>query len=228
MHLTRLARVILAAVVVTTVALTGWRYYGERPVPRAVPAKKTVVPLSIGVLDPAGALPGILANDGLTAGPHSRFKAAGVDVQFVLDKSLNEQLAAFDKNVSNILLLSLDAFANLEPNYHDKNIELRAFFMTGWSRGNLGIVASTKIKSVEDLRQARIATHRNLPPHFLLLEMLRDSNLPPADIARIRKNLVFATSLPFAAQMFQRGEVDAVATSSPTCRRRWPAAAATY
>ena len=56
------------------------------------------------------------------------------------------------------MLLTLDYFANLVPQYKKKGVDLKSFFMADWSRGNLGVVAKPNIKSIEALKDAKVAT----------------------------------------------------------------------
>ncbi len=183
--------------------------------PAAPPTKRDPKRIVVGVNDFGGAYPGVVANDGATPGPRSRFTAAGLDVEFKLIRGSKERLQAFDDGEVDVMLLSLDYFANLVPIYKDKGVDLKAFLMADWSRGNLGIVAKPTIKSIEGLKDAKIATTRNTPTHYFLINLLKRSNLTAAEIDKIKSNLVFATKTPQAGEMFQRGEVDAVAIWEP-------------
>lgn len=238
MKLTPLARAFIALVVIGVVGYTGWHWYQQNRTASssdpAGPTDPTGKPATsptgetgpagpkargkrivVGVNDFGGAYPGVVANDGAQPGPKSRFTAAGLDVEFKLIRGSKERLAAFDDGEVDVMLLTLDYFANLVPVYRDKGVELRAFLMTDWSRGNLGIVARPDLKSIEDLRSAKVATTRNTPTHYFLLSLLKKSNLLAAEVERVKSNLVFATKTPLAGEMFKRGEVDAVAIWEP-------------
>ena len=169
----------------------------------------------IGVNDFGGAYPLILANDGASAGPASLFRKAGLDVEVKLIRGSKERLKAFDEGEVQVMLLTLDYLANLAPLYKEKGTELKSFLLVDWSRGNIGIVAKPEFSSIESLKKARVATTRNTPTHYFLLSLLDKSNLRPAEIDGVKQNLVFATKTPQAGEMFQRGEVDAVAIWEP-------------
>lgn len=173
---------------------------------------KTIV---IGVNDFGGAYPGVVANDGAKAGPNSFFTKAGINVEIRLIRGSKERLQAFDSGDVDVMLLSLDYFANLVPVYKEKGVDIKAFLMADWSRGNLGIVAKPGIKSIEDLKNAKIATTRNTPTHYFLLNLLKRSNLSPTDVEKVKSNLIFASKTPQAGEIFQRGEADAVAIWEP-------------
>jgi NitT/TauT family transport system substrate-binding protein len=240
MRLTPLAKAFIALVILGVVGYTGWHYYGSKLAksggggggdppktggdpgkrdPSETPAKpaarKNPNRIVVGVNDFGGAYPGVVANDGAEPGPKSRFTAGGVDVEFRLIRGSKERLAAFDSGEVDVMLLSLDYFANLVPVYQQKGVDLKAFLMADWSRGNLGIVTKPTITTVEGLKDAKVATTRNTATHYFLLSMLKSSNLKPADIEKVKSSIVFATKTPLAGEMWKRGEVDAVAIWEP-------------
>jgi len=87
--------------------------------------------------------------------------------------------------------------------------------MQDWSRGGDGIVSLVTIRSIEDLKGKRIATTQFTPSHFLLLYVMNQSGLTPADKAAIEKMIVFTQDAPAAAAMFKAKEVDAAVTWEP-------------
>ncbi|HEY3356378.1 MAG TPA: phosphate ABC transporter substrate-binding/OmpA family protein [Polyangia bacterium] len=242
MRLTPLSKTFIAVVVLGVVGYTGYYYYGRGGLPflkkgagpAAADGGAAVAPsgagaragagkapvrtgrrIVVGVNDFGGAYPAIVANDGATPGPRSIFKQKGLDVEIKLIKGSKERLKAFDAGEVDVMLLSLDYLAGLMPEYRAKGVELRAFMMADWSRGNCGIVAKPQFKSIESLKTARIATTKHTPTHYLLLSLLARSNLKPADIDQVKQNLVFVTKTPLAGDVFQRGESDAVAIWEP-------------
>lgn len=178
---------------------------------KAGPKRRIVV----GVNDFGGAYPGLAANDGALPGPSSLFAQAGLDVEIRLVRGSKERLEEFDAGKIDVMLLTLDYVANLYADYHAKGEEVQAFQLVDWSRGNMGLVTKPRFASIESLKTARIATTRNTPTHYFLLTLLDRSNLKAADIEQIKSNLVFAKKTPLAGEMFQRGEVDAVAIWEP-------------
>lgn len=221
---------MIALIIVAAVGYVVWRNRGQIPLLTTLstpggtsPVAKAPAPLEprnprrivVGVNDFGGAFPGLVANDGAMPGPASRFTAGGLDVEIRLIRGSKERLEAFDKGEVDVMLLTLDYFANLAPVYRDKGTALKTFLMVDWSRGNLGIVARPGIHSIEGLRDAKVATTRNTPTHYLLLSLLKKSNLTSADIDKVKSNIVFATKTPQAGELFKRGEVDAVSIWEP-------------
>ncbi len=235
MKLTRFSKAFISMVVLAAAGFILWSLYGKNggkgegaqggagatpePAESSARAKPTAPRdpkrIVIGVNDFGGAYPGVVANDGALPGPRSKFTEAGLDVEIRLIRGSKERLQAFDDGEVDVMLLSLDYFANLVPVYKEKGVDLKAFMMADWSRGNLGIVAKPGVKSIEGLKDAKIATTRNTPTHYFLIDLLKKSNLTPAEVDRVKSNVVFATKTPQAGEMFQRGEVDAVAIWEP-------------
>jgi NitT/TauT family transport system substrate-binding protein len=232
MKLTPLAKGFIALVILGAVGYLGYHFYGKEmgkgaTAPgasdgggeKAAAPKRGPKRIVVGVNDFGGAYAGLVANDGAAAGSKSRaasrFGAAGLDVEFKIIRGSKERLAAFDSGEVDVMLLTLDYLANLVPGYRAKGVELKAFLMADWSRGNMGLVAKPGITSIEGLKDAKIATTRNTPTHYFILSLLRNSNLTQAEVEKVKGNLVFATKTPLAGEMFQRGEVDAVAIWEP-------------
>ena len=228
MKLTLLSKVFIALVILGTTGFILRHYFAGKDGGPAEPAtsasadkadapphKRDPKRIVVGVNDFGGAYPGVVANDGATPGPNSRFTAAGIDIELKLIRGSKERLQAFDDGEVDVMLLSLDYFANLVPVYKDKGVDLKAFLMADWSRGNLGIVTKPGIKSIEGLKNAKITTTKNTPTHYFLINLLKRSNLTAQEIDTIKSNFDFATSTPKAGERFQRGEVDAVAIWEP-------------
>ena len=197
---------------------------GAAPEPGTAPSPPALPPstrggrarIVVGVNDFGGAYPGLVANDGTTAGPRSLFTKAGLDVEIKLVRGSKERLEKFDNGEIDVMLLTLDYVANLVADYKKtKNLELQSFLFVDWSRGNLGIVARPTFASIESLKTARIATTRNTPTHYFTLTLLDRSNLNKNEIESIKSGFLFAKKTPDAGEMFQRGEVDAVAIWEP-------------
>lgn len=209
---------------------TGWRIKREpgspNPTSEHSPAASTnpAIPeapsatrhkIVLGVNDYGGNYPAVVANDGAIAGHHSRFVAAGLDVEVRVILNPKDRLDAFDHGDVDIVLLSLDYLANQVPVFRDKGKELQAFLMADWSRGNVGIVATPQRTSIEDLRNAKVATSRHTPSHYLLLTLLEKSNLDIEQVDRIKATLKLARTTADAGEMFRRGEVDAAVIYEP-------------
>ena len=182
-----------------------------------VPARPRIV---VGVNDFGGAYAGIVANDGAKAGPNSLFLKAGLDVEIRWISGSRERLEAFDAGKVDVMLLTVDYLANLAPDYHAKNDDVKAFLMVDWSRGNLGIIATPEIHSIEGLKDAKIATTIHTPTHYLLLTLLEMSSLGDDEVKRVKQtNIEPMAKTPEAGPPFERSEMQAVALWEPYLSR---------
>jgi ABC-type nitrate/sulfonate/bicarbonate transport system substrate-binding protein len=219
---------VMAALALLVIAgYTGWRIKrepgpveptSERRVSSTSPVNPSPLPVTrhklvVGVNNYGGTYPAVVANDGLTAGRESQFAALGLDVEVRLLIKPDERLAAFEHGDVDVVLLSLDFLANQAPVFRDKGVDLQAFLMADWSRGNLGIVATPRLTSIEDLKDARVATTKNTPSHYLLLTLLEKSNLGPDQIDKLKPEFVPNTEA--VGDKFRRGAVDAAVIWEP-------------
>jgi NitT/TauT family transport system substrate-binding protein len=174
-------------------------------------------PLRVGINTWAGHAPGIVANGGMKVGGASSLykKKYGLDVEFVLLEDPSAKLAAFISGDIDIMWDTVDSFSREASALKEKGLKARAIIQEDWSRGGDGIVSLKSIKSVEDLKGKKIASTQYTPSHWLLLFLLAQSGLSPADRAEIEKNVVFTAEAPLAAAMFKAGKVDAAVTWEP-------------
>ncbi|HEX7596896.1 MAG TPA: ABC transporter substrate-binding protein, partial [Polyangia bacterium] len=229
MRITALSKSLILLIVLGAVgaAVYRWRRTLTGDQPSAGPTQGSQSPahpvkgkrIVVGVNDFGGAYPGLVANDGALPGPASLFTKAGLDIEFRLVKGSKERLEQFDSGQIDVMLLTLDYLANLYPEYQAKNVDVQAFLMADWSRGNMGLVTKPGFTTIESLKKARITTTRNTPTHYFLLTLFDRSNLKPNEIAIIKDSFVFAKKTPLAGELFQRGEVDAVAIWEPYLSR---------
>jgi NitT/TauT family transport system substrate-binding protein len=174
-------------------------------------------PLRVCINTWAGHAPGIVANGGLKPGNAASIykKRFGLDVEFILIEDPAAKLAAFLKGDIDVMWDTVDSFSREASELADKGLKAKAIVQQDWSRGGDGIVSLKTIKSVEDLKGKRIATTKFTPSHWLLLFLLAQSGLTPAEKAEIESNLVFTADAPSAAAMFKAAKVDAAVTWEP-------------
>src|ERR1700754_1023155 len=173
-------------------------------------------PLVVGINTWAGHAPGIVFNNGMDPNGGSNYKNKyGLDVKFVLLEDPSAKLAAFRSGQIDIMWNTVDNWAREASILAEQNQSAKSIIMQDWSRGGDGIVALSTIKSVEDLKGHKIACTQFTPSHFLLLYLLAQSGLSPADRADVEKNIVFFTDAPAAAAAFKAKQVDAAVTWEP-------------
>ena len=173
-------------------------------------------PLVVAINTWAGHAPGIVYNFGLDPNPNSAFKKDfGMDVKFVLIEDPAAKLAAFRNGDVDIMWNTVDNWAREASILEENNARAKSIIMQDWSRGGDGIVSISSIRSIEDLKGHKVAVTQFTPSHFLLLYLLSESGLSPADRAEAEKNIIFSQDAPAAAAMFKAKQVDAAVTWEP-------------
>ncbi|MEK6374226.1 MAG: phosphate ABC transporter substrate-binding/OmpA family protein [Acidobacteriota bacterium] len=173
-------------------------------------------PLVVAINTWAGHAPGIVYNWGMDPNANSFYKKKyGMDVKFVLIEDPAAKLAAFRKGDVDIMWNTVDNWAREASILAENNQRAKSFIMQDWSRGGDGIVSLSSIKSIEQLKGHKVACTQFTPSHFLLLYLLAQSGLSPADRAEVEKNIIFTQDAPAAAAMFKAKQVDAAVTWEP-------------
>ena len=88
-------------------------------------------------------------------------------------------------------------------------------YITNYSNGGDGIIASSKIKTVEDLVDAKIGVPEFSEAHTLVVWFVNQSDLSKDQKQKIIDNLIMFETPDEAAKAFFAGELDAAATWEP-------------
>lgn len=180
-------------------------------------------PLIVGIVSWPGYAGGIVANGGFEENAESIFtKKYGLPVRFVLIEDIDARGKAFAKGGPDgvdIVWSTIDFWANELPNFKEGGIDGKAILQVDWSRGGDAVVADNSIKTVEDLKDKKIALVQFTPSHWLLEEVLADSKLSELDKENIRKNLVFTQDVPSARAAFVSGQVNATIVWEPDVKQ---------
>jgi NitT/TauT family transport system substrate-binding protein len=173
-------------------------------------------PLVVAINTWAGHAPGIVFNNGLNPNAGSSYKTKyGMDVKFVLLEDPAAKLAAFRNGDVDIMWDTVDNWAREASILAEQNQKAKSIILQDWSRGGDGIVSLASIKSIEELKGHKIACTQFTPSHFLLLYLLAQSGLSPADRAAVEQGIIFTQDAPAAAAMFKARQVDAAVTWEP-------------
>jgi NitT/TauT family transport system substrate-binding protein len=172
--------------------------------------------LVVGINTWAGHAPGVVFNGGMEPNAASNYKKKyGLDVKFVLLEDPANKLAVFRKGDIDIMWNTVDNWAREASVLEENGAKAKSILMQDWSRGGDGIVSLASIKTIEDLKGRRIACTQFTPSHFLLLYLLAQSGLSPADRAALEKSIIMTQDAPAAAAMFKARQVDAAVTWEP-------------
>ena len=173
-------------------------------------------PLVVAINTWAGHSPGIVFNNGMDPNPGSSYtKKYGLDVKFVLLEDPAAKLAAFRKGDVDIMWDTVDNWAREASILAEQSQKAKSVIMQDWSRGGDGIASLASINSIEQLKGHKIACTQFTPSHFLLLYLLAQSGLSPADRASVEQSIIFTQDAPAAAAMFKARQVDAAVTWEP-------------
>ena len=163
--------------------------------------------IDIGVMPWVGYAGGQYWNGGFADSERSRFREAGICVNYVASDSRQAQIAAFKSGDLDVIWQTMDAYG---PEVGDLPPDTRAFLQANKSAGGDVMIAREGINSLNDLRGKKIATAYRNPSHTLTLFALETANLKPYDVT-----LVEAQDPIQAVQMFKAGAVDAAAVWTP-------------
>jgi outer membrane protein OmpA-like peptidoglycan-associated protein/ABC-type amino acid transport substrate-binding protein len=173
-------------------------------------------PLVVAINTWAGHAPGVVFNNGMDPNPGSSYQRQyGMDVKFVLLEDPAAKLAAFRKGDVDIMWDTVDNWAREASILAEQGQQAKSIIMQDWSRGGDGIVSLASINSIEQLKGHKIACTQFTPSHFLLLYLLAQSGLSPADRSAVERDIIFSQDAPAAAAMFKAGQVDAAVTWEP-------------
>jgi NitT/TauT family transport system substrate-binding protein len=176
-------------------------------------------PLIVGIVSWPGYAPGIVANGGFDPNANSIFsKQYGQPVKFVLIEDIDARGKAFAKGGPDgvdVVWSTIDFWANELPNFEKGGIEASAIMQVDWSHGGDALIADNSIKTIEDLKNKKIALVQYTPSQWLLETALRASKLSADDQQTIRDDLIFTQDVQSARAAFVAGQVDAAVVWEP-------------
>src|SRR5258707_5868025 len=162
-----------------------------------------------------GCVGGLVANGGLDTVPDSIYDRKKLKVSFKIIDDWTEGAAALATNNVDIMLTTADVWAKDFGQFQDKNVHAHAFFLVDWSRGADGVIVKQGIKSIEELRGAKIAYAQYTPSHFLIWNGLKNSGLTTAERDEILKNAILTKDGIEPATLFAQNKVDAAVAWDP-------------
>jgi len=162
-----------------------------------------------------GCVGGLVANGGLDTVPGSIYDGKGLKVSFKIIDDWTEGAAALATDNVDIMLTTADVWSKDFGQFQDKNVHAHAFFMVDWSRGADGVIGKQGIKSIEDLRGAKIAYAQYTPSHFLIWNGLKNSGLTTAERDEVLRNAILTKDGIEPATLFAQNKVDAAVAWDP-------------
>lgn len=155
------------------------------------------------------------ANGGLTTAPDSENAKRGISVEYVV---MNDASASSNALISGELQgagYTVNRYAFLQSKFDEAKVDVIMPFITNYSNGGDGIIATADIKSVNDLVGKKIAVPRYSEAQTLVEWLLNNSSLTESERKSIRNAIVYFETADDTAKAFFSGQVDAAATWEP-------------
>lgn len=155
------------------------------------------------------------ANGGLKTAKGSIYDKLGIKVNIHVINDANQSSSSLIKGSIDAAGYTINRYAFLYPKFKENNVDVTMPYITNFSSGGDGIIASQDISSIEDLVGKKVAVPRFSEAQTLVEWLLAKSELSESQIADIRKNMVMFDTPDEAAKAFFGGQVDAAATWQP-------------
>lgn len=155
------------------------------------------------------------ANGGLKTAKGSIYDKLGIKVNIHIINDANQSSNSLIKGNIDAAGYTINRYAFLYPKFKENNVDVTMPYITNFSSGGDGIIASQDISSIEDLVGKKIAVPRFSEAQTLVEWLLAKSELSESQIKDIRSNMVMFDTPDEAAKAFFGGQVDAAATWQP-------------
>lgn len=159
--------------------------------------------------------PIIDANQGLTTQPGSIFDNLGLKVNIHIINDAESSSNALIKGDLNAAGYTLNRTAFLSGKFDDANVDVVMPVFTNYSDGGDGIIALSKITSIEDLVGAKIGVPKYSEAQSLVIWFINKSDLSDAEKQEIIDNLILLEDAEQTGQAFFAGSLDVAATWEP-------------
>lgn len=157
----------------------------------------------------------LYANGGLTTKEGSINAEKGIMVEYVIMNDANASSNALISGELQGAGYTVNRYAFLQSKFDAAGIEVIMPYITNYSNGGDGIIATADIRSVEDLVGKKIAVPRFSEAQTLVEWLITNSSLSKSEMNSIRKNIVYFETADETAKAFFSGSVDAAATWEP-------------
>ena len=157
----------------------------------------------------------LYANGGLITTEGSINAQNGIYVEYVvMNNATNSSDALISGDISGAGY-TVNRYAFLQNKFDEAGVDVVMPYISNYSNGGDGIIASSDIKSIEHLVNKRIAVPRYSEAQTLVEWLIRNSSLTDEQISQIRNNIVYFETAEDTGKAFFSGSVDAAATWEP-------------
>ena len=158
------------------------------------------------ILDAAG---------GTTTQSGSIYDELGIKVNISVINDATQSSNALIKGDLDAAGYTINRTAFLSTKFEDAGIDVIMPYITNYSNGGDGIIATSDIKSVDDMVGAKVGVPQFSEAHTLVVWFVNNSDLSESDKKSIIDNLIFFETPDEAAKAFFAGELDVAATWEP-------------
>lgn len=155
------------------------------------------------------------ANGGLSTQPGSIYDDLGIKVEINVINDATQSSNALIKGNLNAAGYTINRTAFLSKKFSDSGIDVVMPFVTNYSNGGDGIIATNDFQTVESLVNARIGVPQFSEAHSLVVWFVNQSDLSDDQKNKIINNLIFFETPDEAAKAFFAGQIDVAATWQP-------------
>ena len=157
----------------------------------------------------------IYANGGLITKEGSINAKNGIMVEYVIMNDANASSLALISGELHGAGYTVNRYAFLQSKFDAAGVDVIMPYITNYSNGGDGIIATADIRSASDLVGKKIAVPRYSEAQTLVEWLITNSSLTDAEVDEIRKNIVYFETADETAKAFFSGKVDAAATWEP-------------
>lgn len=157
----------------------------------------------------------IYANGGLVTTEGSINAKNGICIEYVIINDANTSSSALISGELQGAGYTVNRYAFLQSKFDEAGVEVVMPFISNYSNGADGIIATSDIMSIEDLAGKKIAVPRYSESQTLVEWLLDNSNLTASQKKQIRNDIVYCETSDETAKAFFSGQVDAAATWEP-------------
>lgn len=155
------------------------------------------------------------ANGGLSTQDGSIYDKLGIDVNISIINDATQSSNALVSGKLDAAGYTINRTAFLSEKFKNANLNVIMPFITNFSNGGDGIIATSNINTVKDLVNAKVGVPQFSEAHSLVVWFVNQSDLIESEKQTIINNLIFFETPDEAAKAFFAGEIEVAATWEP-------------
>lgn len=155
------------------------------------------------------------ANGGLRTSQGSIYDKLGIKVNINVINDATQSSNALIKGDLNAAGYTVNRTAFLSKKFTDSGVDVVMPYITNYSNGGDGIIATTDVTTVHDLVNVKIGVPQFSEAHSLVVWFVTQSDLTNEEKEQVISNLIFFETPDETAKAFFAGQIDVAATWQP-------------